>query len=78
MGNELEHAGLMLGGADACARHAASWASVGARGGVLVLDPELQTSYEGNCVDGKAEGQGSARGSATYAGGFHKGKTGTE
>jgi hypothetical protein len=45
-----------------------------ARAQCVVVDPELRTSYEGNCVDGKAEGQGSARGSATYAGGFHQGR----
>jgi hypothetical protein len=39
-----------------------------------VLDPELQGSYEGGCAGGKAEGQGTAKGSATYAGGFHEGK----
>lgn len=40
----------------------------------LVIDLELQGSYEGGCVDGKAEGQGTAKGSATYTGGFHLGK----
>ncbi|HET7765905.1 MAG TPA: hypothetical protein VFK92_12515 [Burkholderiales bacterium] len=40
----------------------------------LVADPELQDAYEGGCVDGKAEGQGTARGSATYTGEFHLGK----
>src|SRR6267378_7533852 len=30
----------------------------------LVLDRELQASYSGGCKDGKAEGQGAARGSA--------------
>jgi hypothetical protein len=40
----------------------------------LVADPELQDSYEGGCVDGKAEGQGAARGSATYTGEFHLGR----
>jgi len=40
----------------------------------LVLDPELQGSYEGGCADGKAEGQGTAKGSAMYTGGFHLGK----
>jgi hypothetical protein len=39
-----------------------------------VLDPELQGSYEGGCVDGKAEGLGTAKGSAAYAGEFHQGK----
>lgn len=38
-----------------------------------VLDPELQGSYEGGCADGKAEGQGTAKGSATYVGEFHQG-----
>ena len=40
----------------------------------LVLDPELQASYSGGCKDGKAEGQGAARGSAVYAGEFHEGR----
>jgi hypothetical protein len=40
----------------------------------LVADPELQDSYEGGCADGKAEGQGTARGSAAYSGEFHLGK----
>ena len=40
----------------------------------LVIDPELQGSYEGGCEDGKAEGQGMAKGGATYTGGFHLGK----
>jgi hypothetical protein len=42
--------------------------------GCAVLDPELQGRYEGGCAGGKAEGQGAARGSATYTGGFHLGK----
>jgi hypothetical protein len=45
-----------------------------AQSGCLVLDPELQGSYEGGCGGGKAEGQGTARGSAVYTGGFHQGK----
>jgi len=45
-----------------------------AQPGCAVLDPELQGPYEGGCAGGKAEGQGTARGSATYAGGFHEGK----
>jgi hypothetical protein len=40
----------------------------------LVVDPELQSSYEGNCVDGKAEGRGKATGIAVYEGEFHQGK----
>ena len=39
-----------------------------------VVDPELQGSYQGGCADGKAEGQGTAKGSAIYAGEFHQGK----
>src|SRR5438094_227495 len=39
-----------------------------------VLDPELQTSYSGPCVNGLAEGQGVARGSATYEGEFKVGR----
>ena len=40
----------------------------------LVADPQLQGSYEGGCVDGKAEGQGTAKGSAMYMGQFHLGR----
>lgn len=40
----------------------------------VVLDPELQGSYEGGCADGKAEGQGTAKGIAAYTGEFHLGK----
>ena len=40
----------------------------------LVVDKELQGSYEGGCVDGKAEGQGTATGIAAYSGEFHLGK----
>jgi len=39
-----------------------------------VVDPELQGSYQGGCANGKAEGQGTAKGSATYTGEFHQGK----
>jgi hypothetical protein len=39
-----------------------------------VLDTELRGSYEGGCVDGKAEGRGTAKGTATYTGEFHLGK----
>jgi hypothetical protein len=39
-----------------------------------VLDPELQASYSGPCVDGLAEGQGSASGTAEYVGGFKAGR----
>ena len=38
-----------------------------------VIDPELQASYEGGCVNGFAEGEGRASGSAHYEGGFHLG-----
>ncbi len=40
----------------------------------FVLDSELQDSYTGGCTDGKAEGEGTAKGSATYTGEFHEGK----
>jgi len=40
----------------------------------LVLDPELQDSYSGGCANGKAEGQGTARGRAAYVGEFHEGR----
>jgi len=39
-----------------------------------VVDPELQDSYRGGCVEGKAEGQGVAKGSAAYTGEFRQGK----
>jgi hypothetical protein len=39
-----------------------------------VLDPELQGSYSGGCVNGLAEGEGVARGTAEYRGGFRQGK----
>ena len=39
----------------------------------FVADPELQGFYAGGCKDGKAEGQGTAIGSATYTGGFRAG-----
>jgi hypothetical protein len=39
-----------------------------------VLDPELQESYAGPCVDGLAEGHGIARGSAEYQGEFKAGR----
>src|SRR5205807_8657360 len=39
-----------------------------------VLDPELQGRYAGPCVNGLAEGQGSARGAAQYEGGFKAGR----
>ena len=39
-----------------------------------VLDPELQASYAGPCVNGLAEGVGSARGIAEYQGEFRAGR----
>lgn len=39
-----------------------------------VLDPELLRSYGGPCVDGFAEGEGSASGVAEYRGGFKAGR----
>jgi len=39
-----------------------------------VLDPELQKSYGGPCVNGLAEGEGSASGAAEYRGGFKAGR----
>jgi hypothetical protein len=39
-----------------------------------VLDPELQSSYAGPCVNGLAEGFGRASGAAQYEGGFKAGK----
>jgi hypothetical protein len=39
-----------------------------------VLDPELQASYSGPCVNGFAEGEGIASGSAEYRGGFRAGR----
>jgi hypothetical protein len=40
----------------------------------LVLDPELQAFYSGACANGKAEGQGTAKGSAVYVGEFREGR----
>jgi hypothetical protein len=39
-----------------------------------VLDPELQKSYSGPCVNGLAEGEGVATGTAEYRGGFKEGR----
>lgn len=39
-----------------------------------VLDPELQASYAGPCVNGLAEGFGDAAGTAAYRGEFRAGK----
>jgi hypothetical protein len=39
-----------------------------------VLDPELQKSYSGPCVNGLAEGEGVAAGTAEYRGGFRAGR----
>ena len=39
-----------------------------------VLDPELQGSYRGGCVNGLAEGAGQASGTAHYSGEFRAGK----
>ena len=39
-----------------------------------VLDPELQGTYAGPCVNGLAEGEGVARGQAEYRGGFQAGR----
>jgi len=39
-----------------------------------VIDPELQSSHAGPCLNGLAEGEGRAMGIATYEGGFKAGK----
>ena len=39
-----------------------------------VLDPELQGSYAGPCVDGLAQGRGEAKGTAEYRGEFIAGR----
>jgi hypothetical protein len=39
-----------------------------------VLDPELQGSYSGGCVNGLAEGKGTASGTASYEGEFKAGR----
>jgi len=49
-------------------------AAAPAQSGCLVVDPELQGSYAGGCIGGRAEGQGTARGSAVYTGEFRQGK----
>jgi hypothetical protein len=40
----------------------------------FVADPELREHYAGECKDGLAEGEGEARGTAEYRGGFRAGK----
>lgn len=40
----------------------------------LVVDRELQGAYSGGCANGKADGEGTAKGSALYTGGFRQGK----
>ena len=40
----------------------------------VVLDPELQGSYSGPCLNGLAEGLGHARGTAEYRGSFSAGR----
>jgi hypothetical protein len=49
-------------------------ASVAADEACKVLDPELQVSYSGRCVNGLAEGLGVASGIAAYTGEFRAGK----
>jgi hypothetical protein len=39
-----------------------------------VVDPELQRTYSGPCVNGLAEGEGRAAGAAEYRGGFKAGR----
>jgi hypothetical protein len=39
-----------------------------------VLDPELQGTYAGGCLNGLAHGEGRASGAAEYAGGFKEGR----
>lgn len=39
-----------------------------------MIDPELQDSYAGPCVNGLAEGEGRASGVASYVGGFKAGR----
>jgi hypothetical protein len=46
---------------------------VEAQAACRVIDPELQESYAGECVNGLAEGFGYASGTAEYRGGFRKG-----
>ena len=46
----------------------------GAQTACRVLDPELAGTYQGGCKDGLAEGQGEAKGTAEYRGGFHAGR----
>lgn len=42
--------------------------------GCKVLDPELQGTYAGGCVNGLADGSGEATGTARYQGAFKAGK----
>jgi len=48
--------------------------SADAHAACRVLDPELQGSYVGHCVNGLAEGMGIAKGSAEYVGEFKGGR----
>lgn len=46
----------------------------GAQTACRVLDPELAGTYRGGCKGGLAEGDGEAKGTAEYRGGFHAGR----
>lgn len=49
-------------------------AALAAEPACKVIDPELQGSYAGPCVDGLAHGEGTAAGIARYTGGFAAGR----
>ena len=46
----------------------------GAMAACRVMDPELQGEYAGSCLDGLAQGQGVASGTARYTGAFAAGR----
>ena len=51
-----------------------TWCAAQAGTPCKVVDPELQGSYTGGCVDGYAQGRGEARGTASYIGDFERGR----
>ena len=65
---------VRLGRLSACAMLFVLAFSSEAQSSCRVHDPELQSSYEGGCKDGLAEGYGEARGTAHYRGEFKAGR----
>jgi hypothetical protein len=65
---------LRIAGSLLCAILAGAVSAQDGTAKCAVVDPELQGSYAGGCSDGYAEGHGEARGIATYAGEFRRGR----